>query len=135
MRGRAWLCPAFSAPPPTHAGPTPDHQQPCLSRFLSSDISPAAAFVAMSFHQGKLTILSPRLAILGGGWWRKPGRGGDGADEPSGLGSLEVSFNPGESWASHCLGNEAERGPASGLGDVTGKESCSVGPGRKESCS
>lgn len=59
MRGRARLCPASSAPPRTHAGPTPDHQQPGLSHFLSSDISPAAAFVAMSFHQGKLTIPNP----------------------------------------------------------------------------
>lgn len=121
MRGRARLCPASSAPPPPHAGRTPDHHQPCLSHFLSSGISPAAAFVAVSFHQGKLTIPSPRLAILGGGWWRKPGRGRDGADEPSGLGSLEVSCNLGESWASLCLENEAKREPASGLGDVTGK--------------
>lgn len=41
--------------------------------------------------------------------------------EPSGLGSLEVSCNLGESWASLCLENEAKREPASGLGDVTGK--------------
>ena len=101
------LCPPSPAPPP---GPLQ------IVSSLASAASPlmifprqAPAFVAMSFHREKLTTSSPGLAVLGRG--AKPGRGGDGNDEPEGFGSLVASCNPGERGPSHCLGTEAERGP------------------------
>jgi hypothetical protein len=68
-------------------------------------IFPAAAFMAMSFHQEKLAHSSPWVGSAWEGkmWGRVETKPMDLWD----YSSHEVSHSPGESWPNHCLGNEA----------------------------